>query len=284
MMLRAGFKVMVMLLISCIAYAGSTKAGTTHDGLNTVKLKPKVRELKSIQPISTLSLETLRPFIRPSVILDDKKQFLNAPYVIAEDKNRIEGGSRTVLYVLGTRCSDESAYGIYREGCSYTHPCTGEKLGFEAIDIGTAELNMSGDPAVFNVVTAREPIEVGARLLPGFASTLPSTFTIRPAKPMIEEGFILSVRDGLNQAGRNQVVVISLGQRDGLVEGNTLDIMQPGRKIIDPHSQGWKKCFVQLPDTRIGSLLVFQTYEKLSLGLILEAREIINLLDKVKSP
>ena len=265
MMLRAGFGVIAMLLISSLAYAG-----TTNDRTYTVKLKPRVRESKIIEPITTLSLETLRPFIKMSVIL--------------EDKNRIEGGPGTVLYVLGTKCREDSAYGIYRSGRSYKHPCTGEKLGFEAISIGTAELIKPGDPAVFDVVTATESIEVGSRLLPSVASSLPSTLTIHPAKPMAEEGFILSVRDGINQAGRNQVVVISLGQREGLVAGDTLDIMQNGRKLVDPESKGWRKCFVQLPDVRIGSLLVFQTYEKLSLGLILESTEMINLLDKVKSP
>ncbi|HQW57379.1 MAG TPA: hypothetical protein PK583_00265 [Gammaproteobacteria bacterium] len=281
MMLRAGCGVVTLLLISCIAYAGT---GTTNDKLNTVKLKPKVRESKIIKPVTTLSLETLRPFIKMSVILEDKKQFLKAPSVIAEDKNRIEGGPGTVLYVLGTKCREDSAYGIYRAGRSYKHPCTGEKLGFEAISIGSAELIKPGDPAVFDVVTATESIEVGSRLLPSVASSLPSTLTIHPAKPMAAEGFILSVRDGINQAGRNQVVLISLGQREGLVAGDTLDIMQNGRKIVDPTSKGWRKCFVQLPDLRIGSLLVFQTYEKLSLGLILESTEMISLLDKVKSP
>ncbi len=276
---RAAFEIMLMLLISSIAYAS-----TANDRTQTVKLKPRVRESKIIEPVTTFSLETLRPFIKTSVILEDKKQFLQAPAVIAEDKNRIEGGPGTVLYVLGTRCQEESAYGIYRAGRSYKHPCTGEKLGFEAISIGSAELIKSGDPAVFDVVTATETIEVGARLLPSLASSLPSILTIHPAKPMTEEGFILSVRDGMNQAGRNQVVVISLGQRDGLVVGDTLDIMQNGRKIVDPSSKGWRKCFVQLPDVRIGSLLVFQTYEKLSLALILESTEMINLLDKVKSP
>lgn len=279
MMLRLGFGVMVMLAISSIAYAG-----TTNNGLNTVKLKPKIRESKTIKPISTISMETLRPFIRTSLILNDKKQFLSAPYVLAENENRIEGGPGSVLYVRGMQCSEESAYGIYREGQIYKHPRTGEKLGFEAISVGTAELKTPGDPAEFNVVSVTEGVEVGARLLPSFASPLPNALTIRPANPMLEEGFILSVRDGLNQIGRNQVIVISLGQRDGLVEGNTLDIMQRGRKVVDTKSKGWRKCIVQLPDRRIGSLLVFQTYEKLSLGLVLEATEIINVLDKVKSP
>lgn len=279
MMLRIGFGVVIMLLLNSIAYAG-----TTNNGLHTVKLKPKIRESKTIKPISTISMETLRTFIRTSLILDDKKQFLNAPYVLAENENRIEGGAGSVLYVRGMQCSEESAYDIYREGQIYKHPRTGEKLGFEAINVGTAELKTPGDPAEFKVVSVTEGIEVGARLLPSFASHLANSLTIRPANPMAEEGFILSVRDGIKQIGRNQVVVISMGQRDGLIEGNTLDIMQTGRKVVDTKSKGWRKCIVQLPDRRIGSLLVFQTYEKLSLGLVLEATEIINVLDKVKSP
>lgn len=279
MMLKAGVLIAVTFLISGIA-----NATATNDGLKTVKLKPKVRESTIVKPVTTLSLETLRPFMKSAVILEDQKQFLTAPYVIAQNENRIEGVPGSVLYVRGTQDKEESAYGIYREGQSYKHPITGEKLGFEAINIGTAELNMPGDPAVFKVVAATEGIELGSRLLPSFSASLWNTLTIRPARPLATEGFILSVRDGINQIGCNKVVVISLGRRDGLVEGNTLSIMQSGKKVIDPNIKKWRKTFVQLPDVRIGSLLVFQAYEKLSLGLVLEATEIVNLLDKVKSP
>jgi hypothetical protein len=271
------FGLLVMLMYSSIIYAG------TKSDNNTVKWKPKIRTSTAVKPTSTLSLETLRPFLRNSLILENKKEFLRAPYVIAQDKNRIEGGPGTMLYVRGMNCSEESAYGIYREGQSYQHPITGEKLGFEAVNVGTAALKAPGDPAVFDVVSVTEAIEVGARLWPSFASSFESTLKVTPAKHLMEEGFILSVRDGIDQIGRNQVVVISLGYRDGLVPGNTLNIMQTGEKVVDSNSKGWRKCVVQLPDNRIGSVLVFQTYEKLSLGLVLEATEIIHLLDKVKS-
>ncbi len=279
MVLRAAVGLIVMLVLGEIAYAE-----TTNNQGNTVKLKPIVRQTNVEKPALTISMETLKPFIRNGIILDDKKQFLSAPYVLAEYENRIVGEPRSVIYVRGLKSSEETTYGIYREGKSYKHPVTGEKLGFEAISVGTAELKTLGDPAEFIVATATESVEVGTRLLPNFASSLVSNMTIRPAQPMTDEGYILSVRGAINEAGRNQVVLISLGQRDGLVEGNTLDVMQTGQKVVDKNAKGWRKKLVQLPDVRIGSVLVYQTYEKMSLGLVLESTEIINLLDKVKSP
>ena len=84
-LLRAGFGMVALFLISAIACAS-----TTNDGSNTIKLKPKMRASKILKPQATLSRETLLPFIKMSLIFEDKNDFLKAPSVIAQDKNRIE--------------------------------------------------------------------------------------------------------------------------------------------------------------------------------------------------
>jgi hypothetical protein len=40
----------------------------------------------------------------------------------------------------------------------------------------------------------------------------------------------------------------------------------------------------KLPDERVGLLMIFRTFEKVSYGLIMQASEQVNVLDLVKTP
>ncbi len=253
---------------------------------NVGKLEPQIRiEPSTVASEQTIPIEKLRPFLRTSLIFADKKQFKETPYIIAQANGQTEGGAAgSILYVHGIQEAEEPMYNVYKGGKAYKHPNTGEMLGFEALAIGTAELQSVGEVSEFKVIKASESIENGGRVLPSFVATLPSNLIMRPAKYTGNAGLILSARDGLDQIGLNQVVVISLGKREGIEEGNILDIYQTGKKVRDPESKGWRLRTITLPDTRVGKILVFQAHEKLSLALILEAKEVIHLLDKVKSP
>jgi len=41
---------------------------------------------------------------------------------------------------------------------------------------------------------------------------------------------------------------------------------------------------VQLPDERIGTFMVFKTFDHMSYGLIMEAKNMIRVTDKVENP
>ena len=41
---------------------------------------------------------------------------------------------------------------------------------------------------------------------------------------------------------------------------------------------------VRLPDERTGTFMVFKTFDRMSYGLIMEATDIISVLDKVENP
>jgi hypothetical protein len=250
-----------------------------------VKLEPRIRETPTTVGIEqTISLENIKAFLKPSLILDNKRQYMSAPYVVAEDDLHMEGGAGSILYVQGIRNKDESIYSIYREGRTLCHPITHEILGFEALAIGTAELTACCETAQFKVLTASESIEIDSRLLPSYASLIPSNMTLRAANAS-QEGYILSARDTLDEIGINDVVIISLGQRECLQEGDVMEICQPNLSPTDPMYKGMVgRCKVKLPDKKIGKLLVFQTFEKASVALVIETTGPIHLLDKVRNP
>ncbi len=267
-----------LLIFSC-----SLLSAAPSETQGTVKLVPKIRE-KSLTAAELIPIESIRSYLQTSLILDNQNQFFSAPYIMSLGGNHVEGGTGMDVYVRGLGNTEEVGHTIYSEGKSYTDPVTGELLGFEAFAVGTAELVALGDPAQFKVGSALAPIYAGMRLFPSFATVLPPSYLYRPPAHPVGEGYILSSREGLEQLGPHHVVVISLGQRDGLEEGNYLDIYQPGDRVVDTIGKGWRKQMVQLPDKKVGRLMVFQVYEKLSVALLLEATDIIHLLDKVKSP
>ncbi len=252
-----------------------------------IKLKPQIRAEALDDRGVSIPLNQIKPFLQRSLILDKQKQFEQMPYVLSEAEGRTLSGAGSILYVRGVKDKEESLYDIYSKvGRTYRHPKTNEILGFEAFAIGTANLQVLGDPATFEIQNAEEVVESGARLAPSFATELPVDLKLKPADTL-DEGYVLATKNSATGtgAGSGNVVTISMGHREGLIEGNTLAIYRPGKILADPMGKkGWRAEKVSLPDRRIGQLLVFQSYEKLSLALILDSTETIDLLDKVKRP
>jgi hypothetical protein len=69
-------------------------------------------------------------------------------------------------------------------------------------------------------------------------------------------------------AAQNQVVSINKGTRDGIETGNVLAILKNGETIVD-RTNG-NKDTLKLPNERIGLLMVFRPFEKVSYALVLE--------------
>lgn len=253
------------------------------------KLRPQLRVIPSNHQAQSISLDKIKPFLWRSLVLDNPKQFTALPYVLSDSAGPMLLELNATLYVRGVQDHAESTYDIYqKESRTYLHPKTQEVLGVEALVIGSAELENLGDPAIFKVTEAREAIEPGARLAPSFATELPVNLALKPAKTKAI-GYILSSRErGMAKetgVGQGAVVIISMGSREGLEEGQALEIYRPGSKITDPlGKKGWKAETLQLPDRAVGRLFVFQVHEKLSLALITHTSETIALLDIIKSP
>ena len=86
---------------------------------------------------------------------------------------------------------------------------------------------------------------------------------------------VLNVEGGVRNAGALDVVAINRGDRDGVQAGDTLAIYQAGEMTKD-RVAGER---VRLPDERIGLLMVFYTYEKMSFGLVMQADRQLDIGD-----
>ncbi|MFP4154103.1 MAG: LysM peptidoglycan-binding domain-containing protein [Halothiobacillaceae bacterium] len=256
----------------------------------TVTLSPRMRAEPLPPPIPTLPLDLLRPYLNHDQILMPE-DFDAAPYILrARDPVALIAPGDTV-YVRPALEEGVVNYSALRPGDELIDPETGETLGLRAIFTGELRVRHRGDPSVLEVREAAREIREGDRLF----RMPPEPFT-RDVEPTIPEwdirGQVMLLPDAMSQVGRNQVVVINRGARDGLEVGNLLEIHERGGLVADDFSRserdreraGSGEIWVRLPNVPTGALILFRVYDRASYGLILESKRPVRLGDLVVTP
>ena len=82
------------------------------------------------------------------------------------------------------------------------------------------------------------------------------------------------------------IVVLDLGSEDGIKEGLVLGIFQSGDRVEDiwANQNRVQRVFVELPELRAGTVMVFRPFERVSYALVMQATRPMHLLDAVKNP
>ncbi|MBA1275680.1 LysM peptidoglycan-binding domain-containing protein [Stutzerimonas azotifigens] len=246
----------------------------------TIKLSPRVRSTPMAEAIPTIPLEAINSFLLKNRIIDSPAEFQGAPYIVAGNAERVISGSGDRIYGRGQFQEGLPAYGIFRQGKTYTDPETKEFLGINADDVGGAEIvDVEGDIATLYLLRTNQEVRLGDRLFPTEERAVNSTFM--PKAPEAEiNGLILDVPRGVTQIGQFDVVTLNKGARDGLEEGHVLAVYKTGETVRDRVTGE----YVKIPDERAGLLMVFRAYDKLSYGLVLQATRSLSVMDKVRNP
>ena len=146
----------------------------------------------------------------------------------------------------------------------------------EKLSLDTVMLDAGDIPQLGEAVKSLESIE--ALVKNGKKSPL-AILTL--AMRQYVEGVIMTVLGGVTQVGRNDVVVINRGLNHGIDVGHVLAIAKQGAVVRDG---GFRGDMVQLPTERAGVLLVFQSFEKMAYGLVLQTSEPLRIMDVVRTP
>lgn len=269
-------------VINLIYVDGKPRLSLTR-GRN-VKLSPEVREVPHDKAISSLPLEAINSFLSRTRVVEPG-ELDSAPYVLSGFAGRLLSGAGDNLYARGSFEKSENFYGLYRKGAPYIDPVSKEFLGIRAQDIGSVKLMaIDGDIASLHATRTTEEVRIGDRLLVEEDRNIDPVF-FPSAPPENSDGVIISVEDGLHSIGTLDVIAINLGERDGLINGNLMAIYKAGEIVTDPMVKKWgEKKKVQLPPERIGLMMVFRTFDKMSFGLVLNAQRPFNVGDLVRSP
>ncbi len=244
-----------------------------------IKLTPNVRSTPLDLAIPAIPLEAINPFLVRGRIVG-AGELEAAPYVLAGKEGHIITGAGDQIYGRGSFANGEDSYGIFRRGNTFVDPDSGETLGIEARDIGTAKmLERDTDVATLALNRSTEEVRRGDRLLPEEERLINASFF--PSAPASDtKGYILAVEGGVNQVGRMNVVIISKGAADGLKEGNLLAIYKTGETLRDPITGE----LVKAPDFRAGLLMVFRTFDRVSYGLVMRAERPLKVSDRIRNP
>ena len=129
-------------------------------------------------------------------------------------------------------------------GKIYRDPYTKERLGYEAIELGTARLdNLQGEIATFELERSSQQVAIEDRILPSDEAQLETVFY--PSEPpQGVGGVIVDSGRGASFIGQYDVVLLNVGEREGVAAGMIFRINRRGDRVRDPIN----KDRIQLPE------------------------------------
>jgi hypothetical protein len=246
----------------------------------TVKMSPNVRIEPLDYAIPVIPLDVIGAWLSQHRIVDPDV-LDTAPHIIAGDNRHLLSSAGDRIYSRGELPEAEVGFGIYRNGEIFKDPKTGEILGYEAKDIGSARLleRHEEEIAQLEVTRITEEVRVGDRLLPTESRRIAANFQPHSSRQEVS-GLMISVEGGVSQIGTLDVVALNLGRRDGVNGGQVMAIFQTGELVRDEI----RREKIRLPDTRAGLLMVFRTFEKMSYGIVLKSNRPLAVMDRVANP
>jgi hypothetical protein len=288
------------------------RAGPT---LSIERLEPRVRrEQLAGEAIPTIPLKVIEPFLsRPLVI--ERGGLNGAPQIVATQEGRYNIGAGSRAYVAGLRDAKETLWQVYRPGRALVDPDTKETLGYEAIYLGDARLTRRGDPSTVQILSSKQEITDGDRLV---VAPQPQIFSFAPRAPDKPiQARIMSIYDGSTDArtdyyrekldwmglqpslgseqiygpetGGLSIVSLNKGAKDGLEPGHVLAISRSttvrNDRSTGPYYMGEpRRPPFELPEERYGLLMVFRVFENLSYALTMQVERPVQLGDVVTKP
>nr|WP_044615665.1 LysM peptidoglycan-binding domain-containing protein [Gynuella sunshinyii] len=247
-----------------------------------VKLRPSVRVEPIESAIPAIPREFIDSFLSSNRIFD-REELVAAPYILGGFEGRIVLGAGDIIYGRGDFGEVPApSYQIYRPNPTpYVDPETSEILGYEGQSMGNATFERSNDNDIstLQIQRSNENVRIGDRLMVASNDLLESTFYPSAPKEYVS-GSILAVLRGVRGIGQYDIVVLNLGDREGVKPGNILHVWHQGGVVKDPITNKPTK----LPTENAGMLMIFRTFEKLSYGIILEATRPLSIGDETKTP
>jgi hypothetical protein len=262
-------------------------------GAGVKRLSPDVRREALNQAVTAIPYEVIAGFAgRPSLLT--KEQVEEAPYVVAMRDGHIIGGMGNEVYARGIDGAEtESRFSIIHVEGKVKDPETNDVLGYTGVYVGAGSVALTGDPAKLVLTeTAREALQ-GDKLFPEVFDA-PADFVPRAPSSDIDAA-VVAVRS-MTVMGQYNIVALNRGTESGLEPGHVLAVERLSGTVRDRYSKGGlaagrngtamasrgKK--VELPPERVGVIMVFKAYDRISYGLVMETTHEIREGDRAKTP
>ena len=248
--------------------------------LRDLKLEPAVYAQRIGTEIPPIPPHVIEPFIAAPLVIEPNG-LDNAAVIVATAQDRVFLGNKDTAYVNNAD-PDVLHWQVYRPGRPLYDPADASRtriLGYEAFHLGTARQVRSGKPATFEIISAKQEIGRGDRLLPTVKSALNDYVPHRPNFAV--EARVISIYGGLG-AGRGSIVSFSQGAKDGIEIGHVVAI-ERNRTVVERDARD-VKYNVTLPAERFGLMFVFRTFDHIAYAVILNSDGTVEPNDFVSTP
>lgn len=263
---------------------GSKTPNAMHweDGQRVVKLSPTIRSGEADGAIPTVPTRVIQPFFnRSQVISQEHADFCPDIVALDEDHLLVGAGDRIYASRVGADSTTEM-FSVFRVDKLYKDPKNQAVLGIEGLILGNAQVEIIGEPTSLVLKNSYSEIRVGDKLIEPAQEQVDAFFF--PKAPNGEPtGQIISVFDGISQIGQYQVIVITGGRNQQREVGDVLAVYQK-QKDLPSRIRNKKERHYDFPALKIGRLVVFRVFDKVSYGLVMNANRPIYLQDDVGEP
>lgn len=262
-------------------------------GEGVKRLSPDVRREPLSQAITAIPYEVIAGFAgRPSLLT--KEQVEEAPYVVAMRDDHMIAGTGNEVYARGVGdAATESRFSVIHVEGKIKDPESNDLLGYTGVYVGAGAVARSGDPAKLVLTeSAREALQ-GDKLFPE-SLDVPADFV--PHAPTSDvDAAVIAVRS-MTIMGQYNILALNRGTDAGLEPGHVLAVERLSGVVRDRYSKGGlaasrsstsmasrgKK--VQLPPERVGVVMIFKSYDRMSYALVMETDHEIREGDRAVTP
>jgi len=101
-----------------------------------------------------------------------------------------------------------------------------------------------------------------------------------PSKPI--QGQVAAIYGGVKETGRNSIVTLNRGKRDGVELGHVLAVYRNGGERL--YRDGNETSNIKLPPERYGLMFVFRVFDRISYALVMDVSRPVVVSDIVRTP
>ena len=283
-----------------------------------VKLSPRVREVSSGYGIQAVNVNFYRMFMQhPQVI--DQMQTQHAPRLVEGPESRLiySKGDRVYAYEI----TEPGRYLVYRARKDITDPETKKYLGQEVVFSGIVatlpSTNSALDSRTREDAEALPNNEYYTRLHPMLKVPTQTaqpmvveeavseirkgdyllkledggdSFNMMPHAPSQHiDAKVVSIFDGISEAGQFQTITLNKGSSHGLEKGTVLSLYKRSRQVkMDmPKGKDGSRSVVKylsIPAEEAGLAMVYRVSQNLASAIILESKTNISIGDTASEP
>ena len=275
----------------------SQQAAVATEERGVVRLSPQIRaEARAGAAIPSIAPGDIEPFMLRNRVVG-AETFNDAPQIVKSVDARVTFATADAVYAVGIKPAMGKVFMLFRKGRELRDPSITARpwykwrhnepdpqiIGYEATYLGDAKVLTDGDVAKLEIVSVKREVQVGDYLIPQPPSET-MAYVPRPPDAKVE-GLILTLPNGISEAGKTDVVTVNLGKRDGLEVGHVLAVYKPRETFDNPRFKEptlnwipfWPKQpyaeppTLDIPEERVALVFVFRVFEGISYGLVMNS-------------